>query len=249
MFSLRLTAELTPSLDLSKFGIDCIAMDFRKECRRRPKRNRCAFYNDTEKTICGLASVAELLVARNVFGINLSSTVTFSSGVGSNIDIINTWDSEQDLLGPIRKVPWHPRLLWGVAKSMHESRWMLLHLLSQDVAPVLQRILADYGHHDVDQASIVDELEQVYSESKDSLFSKNFGPSLSEEKEGLPPTLPLSELEDNPSQSTLNATRESMRGVRVWWEAVKGERLRQARSQVNTAMALTQQEDSGSGDL
>uniref|UniRef100_A0A0B7JPU8 Uncharacterized protein n=1 Tax=Bionectria ochroleuca TaxID=29856 RepID=A0A0B7JPU8_BIOOC len=62
--------------DFASIGISCIAMDYRKECRR--KGGRCAPFTDDEVLVHGLATVAEITIAQRLYGIKIASAIAIS---------------------------------------------------------------------------------------------------------------------------------------------------------------------------
>ncbi|RTE82087.1 hypothetical protein BHE90_003407 [Fusarium euwallaceae] len=59
-------------------GIAGLSLDIRKLCRRNHRDTRCPpIAGSQEQSVLALATMVELLIARNVFGINVQSTLTF----------------------------------------------------------------------------------------------------------------------------------------------------------------------------
>ena len=132
-------------------NIQCLAMDFRKECRRDSKDCRCPAFNKDELIVCGVATVGELHVARNVYGIKVMATVAISSNACRGISGVEKLQDTRPLLGKVYKIPWHPRTIPELFISMpHEaSRLIVKDMIERDYSPVISPILDLFNMQDI----------------------------------------------------------------------------------------------------
>ncbi|KAK5988219.1 hypothetical protein PT974_12359 [Cladobotryum mycophilum] len=72
---------------------------------RRPLR-QIPMRKATEQSILVLATAIELRIAKKVFGIRVTATITFSQTINRPMPYITSFDSS---LFVLFEVPWHPR--------------------------------------------------------------------------------------------------------------------------------------------
>ncbi|KAF5605747.1 uncharacterized protein FSUBG_6350 [Fusarium subglutinans] len=125
-------------------GIHCIAMDFRKECRRSVGDNRCPALTSAEFNVCGLATMGELYIAHNVYGIRILATVAISANACNGIRSLQRIAGISHLMGQVYYIPWHPRLIPSMTMSMsHETcRPIIKNLIERSYRPVIGAILS-----------------------------------------------------------------------------------------------------------
>ncbi|CAM1503040.1 Fc.00g078160.m01.CDS01 [Cosmosporella sp. VM-42] len=124
-------------------GADVLRLDLRKQCRRNHKDNHCQGILAREQYILALATAIEMLIATNVFGIRIHSTVAFSkevAGTRRSIDTIHSWDAS--LLGRVHRILWHPRVLFS--RFTHSvALENVVYLLRNDIAPIIYGVAKD----------------------------------------------------------------------------------------------------------
>ncbi|KAF4414834.1 hypothetical protein FACUT_13919 [Fusarium acutatum] len=131
---------------LKQNGIGCIAMDFRKECRRNVEDNHCPLLNDNEIITCGIATMAEVHVARNVFGIHIAATIAISASTCFAVECLERDSSFAQMLGKVYRIRWHPRAIPDLAMSgfPHEVQGLIAkEMIDRDYQPALSSIFRD----------------------------------------------------------------------------------------------------------
>lgn len=91
--------QLTRNPDLNGFGLECLLRNFRKECRRSKGDRGCAIPSEQQLAKYTLATVAELPIAENIFGINVIGTIAISRQACLGLDAMLHWDTASGVLG------------------------------------------------------------------------------------------------------------------------------------------------------
>ncbi|KAK5996506.1 hypothetical protein PT974_01841 [Cladobotryum mycophilum] len=180
-----LEQEFSGTEGLGSNGVAAFEMDFRKQCRRASGNSHCAQVHDqNEQHILVLASIVELLIAKNVFGVRVTSTVGFTRAVAGNgiaLDAINTWDPS--LLGHIYRVPWHPGRLGAMNDGSSFRRMRASILMQAHILPIVQDLFRNLGVVPPDSdclhqfTSLIDWYKSCGSFNLNSLFNPNLSPT------------------------------------------------------------------------
>ncbi|KAK6225896.1 hypothetical protein QIS74_01943 [Colletotrichum tabaci] len=120
-------------------GLPSIAMDFRKECRRRD--GHCLSLSEPEYQRLSVATQVELLIARNVYDITFLHTITWSRDVsylGKGVDIV--LQLEPNLLGSVYRIPFHPRTFTLIGFENQVGQSTFRHIIETYVFPILETI-------------------------------------------------------------------------------------------------------------
>ncbi|KAF5719023.1 hypothetical protein FMUND_4928 [Fusarium mundagurra] len=120
-------------------GILCVAMDFRKECRCSVDDRRCLGLTSAEFNVCGLATIGELYIAYNVYGIRIMATVAISSNACSGMRSLQRVAETSHVMGQVYYIPWHPRLIPSLTMSMsHEvCRPVIKNMIKRSYGPFI----------------------------------------------------------------------------------------------------------------
>lgn len=149
----------------SSRGVSVLSLDIRKQCRRNQQDTRCPpIAGGQEQSILALATMAELLIATNVFGIKVQSTLAFSMSVGAQtgcVDLIQDWHGS--LLGSIYRVPWHPARLPNLSPQV-------IPFLQEHIAPIIYSVVSDW-HLAYTLGSSSDYLDQLVIYCRSSQLS------------------------------------------------------------------------------
>lgn len=140
-------------------GMPCIAIDYRKECRR--KNDHCRSLLEKEFATLALATQVELLIAKNVYGIDFSATITWSKDVsapGAGIDQLRQF--QPSLLGHLERIPFHPRSWTQYGVEGEFAKVCTATTMDTFLFPVLERITG------VDSDEIRDVVSSSWKSSK-----------------------------------------------------------------------------------
>ena len=135
-------------LDFNKQGIKCITMNYRKECRRSKDNQHCPNLSKTEVNICAIATMAEVHIARSVYGIKFVATIAISSNSCHGAACLQENIEFKPLLGTVYNIRWHPSALVGLAffTLSHElQNAMAKEMVTRDYVPTVQAILQQFG--------------------------------------------------------------------------------------------------------
>ncbi|SCO34140.1 uncharacterized protein FFNC_03656 [Fusarium fujikuroi] len=125
-------------------GIKCIVMNFRKECRRDRQDACCPGLTEDELICCGIATMAEVHIALNVFGIQIKATIAISASSCAGITPLEQDLDFAPLLGTIYRIQWHPRALVSLAFSgfPHEVHGLIAKdMINNDYKPAVFSII------------------------------------------------------------------------------------------------------------
>ncbi|KZL79941.1 hypothetical protein CI238_10200 [Colletotrichum incanum] len=119
-------------------GMPSIAIDFRKECRR--KGEHCANITDKEFARLAAATQVELLIARNVFDITFVQTTAWSRDVATTATGLDQLlQLEPNLLGQVDRISFHPRALSLVMIETQLAQNTFWHAMHDFIFPILSR--------------------------------------------------------------------------------------------------------------
>ncbi|CAM1503041.1 Fc.00g078170.m01.CDS01 [Cosmosporella sp. VM-42] len=127
---------------LSNNDIYCIAINFRKECRRNSSDSFCRENTLSELVTYALATLGELVVAQRLFGIRIAVTVAISSNACQGLDAMQNLESAAGTLGRVLKVPWHPRAIIEMTHthSLDVARRLVKDMFMRDYGPAIHSI-------------------------------------------------------------------------------------------------------------